>query len=220
MKLEWIKKAEQNKQTYGKMMLALGIGLLVSICVSIMTGFTSDCAQIRESMLRLHILANSDTAEDQALKIKVRDRILEETGDLFVCDGSVEDAKQQAEEHLDDITRIAEEEIRKQGYDYSVKAELCNMFFETRQYEQFSLPAGRYDALRITIGAAEGHNWWCVLYPPLCLPAAMPEEELKNANLTQEQTQIIEQPQEYKVEFAVVELWEKLKNTFSDSTKK
>ena len=87
------------------------------------------------------------------------------------------------------------------------------MFFDTRMNDQFRLPAGRYDAVRITIGEAKGHNWWCVLYPPMCLPGAMPKEELE-AVMEPGEADIIERPEKYEVKFAVVELWEKFKNLF------
>lgn len=196
-----------------KLFVSVGIGLLIAICASFMSGFAKECVQIRESVLRLHILANSDSQEDQALKLSVRDRILAQTQDLFYQVTSTEDAKETAQENLEKIIAIAQREIARQGYDYQVNAEVCNMFFDTRVYDNFSLPAGRYDAVRITIGEAKGKNWWCVLYPPMCLPCAMPESELEE-NLTSQQAEIIEKPQHYKVQFAVIEIWEKIKNLF------
>lgn len=196
-----------------KLFVSVGIGLLIAICASFMSGFAKECVQIRESVLRLHILANSDSQEDQALKLSVRDRILAQTQDLFYQVTSTEDAKETAQENLEKIIAIAQREIARQGYDYQVNAEVCNMFFDTRVYDNFSLPAGRYDAVRITIGEAKGKNWWCVLYPPMCLPCAMPESELEE-NLTPQQAEIIEKPQHYKVQFAVIEIWEKIKNLF------
>lgn len=196
-----------------KVLAALSIGLFFSILMTSMTDFMTDCGQIRENVLRLHILANSDTDEDQNLKLAVRDRILETTGSLFYNMDSTEDAKETALENLDLILEAAREEIASQGYDYTVNAEVCNMFFDTRIYDQFRLPAGRYDAVRITIGEAKGHNWWCVLYPPMCLPGAMPKEELE-AVMEPGEADIIERPEKYEVKFAVVELWEKFKNLF------
>ena len=163
-------------------------------------------------MLRLHILANSDSDEDQALKLKVRDAILEEY-DFGMVDNLAE-AEQYASDHLDDITQTAQQVVYQEGYDYPVHAELVNMFFDTREYDDFTMPAGRYDALRITIGDAQGHNWWCVLYPPLCVPAAEPEQELEET-LTEEQCDLIEDSPKYDVRFAVIDLWENMKNTLS-----
>ena len=195
--------------------MSLCMGLFLAVCVQLVGGFFEDCGGIRENVLRLHILANSDTQADQQLKLDVRDRILEETEDLFYQVDSAASARETAAQHLDEISRIAQQEVERQGYDYPVKAQVCRMFFDTRNYQDFSLPAGQYDAVRITIGEAKGHNWWCVLYPPLCLPAAMPEEELESS-LTQSQADIIEHPQQYQVRFALVELWEKLKQMVQD----
>lgn len=192
-----------------KLITAICIGLIAAICINFFTGFAKECQEIRQSVLRLHILANSDSEEDQGLKLKVRDRLLQETQDIFYNTASLADAKTSASENIDHITAIAKDEIRQQGYDYPVNVEICNMFFDTRVYDEFTLPAGHYDAVRITIGDAEGKNWWCVLYPPMCLPAAEPRIQLA-ATLTQPQVDIVEQPQKYKVKFAIVELVEKL----------
>jgi stage II sporulation protein R len=193
---------------------AIAIGLFIAIVCNFLTGFASDCNEIRDKVLRLHILANSDTQADQQLKLSVRDRILEETGNLFYDVNSKEEAKQITQEHLEQIKAIAQDEIKREGYDYSVEAEVCRMFFETREYDEFTLPAGQYDAVRITIGEAKGHNWWCVLYPMLCIPAAQPEEDLEQV-LGEDQAQIVEHADEYEVEFAIVEFFERIKNAFS-----
>ena len=191
---------------------ALLFGLILSILVGSFSAFASDCSAIRESVLRLHILANSDSDEDQALKLKVRDRILEETGDLFENASNLENAESSAANSLELVRSIAEDEVRKQGYDYPVRAELCNMFFETRQYDDITMPAGRYDAVRITIGEAKGHNWWCVLYPPMCIPAAQPKQELGDV-LTEDGMEVVTSKPKYEVRFACVELFERIKET-------
>ena len=191
---------------------ALLFGLILSILVGSFSAFASDCSAIRESVLRLHILANSDSDEDQALKLKVRDRILEETGDLFENASDLENAESSAANSLELVRSIAEDEVRKQGYDYPVRAELCNMFFKTRQYDDITMPAGRYDAVRITIGEAKGHNWWCVLYPPMCIPAAQPKQELGDV-LTEDGMEVVTSKPKYEVRFACVELFERIKET-------
>lgn len=194
-----------------RLFTALAVGLIGAILWQCFFGFAADCREIRQNVLRLHILANSNSEEDQQLKLAVRDAVLTETGELFTSSHSVQDAKKVAEEHLQEICSIAQEEVYRQGYDYTVKATTCKMFFDTRVYENFTLPAGRYEAVRITIGEAEGKNWWCMLYPGLCLPGAMPQEELAD-QFSEEQVQIITQPQEYEIRFAAVELWEKCKH--------
>ena len=190
------------------------IALVFTILFGSVTTFAAECSQIREDVLRLHILANSDSEEDQALKLKVRDRILLEMGDVFETPETLEDAETAASKHLDEIREIAQQEVYDNGYDYPVHAELINMYFTTREYETFTLPAGMYDAVRITIGDAEGKNWWCVLYPPLCLPAAQSEETLEQA-LGEEETDLVTRNPQYEVRFAVVEWFENLKQMFS-----
>ena len=195
--------------------IAVGIGLLAAVAVQFLTGFASDCGEIREQVLRLHILANSDSAEDQVLKLAVRDRILEESGELFGRADSKEEAVRAVDGRLDEIRRIAEEEVRRQGCADPVKVERTRMFFDTRTYDGFTLPAGQYDAVRVTIGKAQGHNWWCVLYPMLCLPAAQPQQELEAA-FPEEQAGIIEHAEDFRVEFAAVEWIEQLKEWLRD----
>ena len=128
-----------------------------------MLGFTAQCESIPDKVFRLHVLANSDSAEDQALKLRVRDRILEESAGLMDGVSTREEAEAAAAQSLPSLQAAAEDEIRQAGYGYSVQAEITRMYFPTRHYESVTLPAGEYDALRISIGEAKGKNWWCVL---------------------------------------------------------
>ena len=121
-------------------------------------GFEADCREISQSVFRLHILANSDSQEDQDLKLKVRDRILQDTQGLFESTGDLQQTEEQVAQHLPEIREIALDEIHKQGYSYDVQIYMVNMWFETRTYDTITLPAGNYDALRIVIGNGEGHN--------------------------------------------------------------
>ncbi len=194
-----------------KIEISVLIGLILTILVGGFTTFAADCNQIREDVLRLHILANSDSEEDQALKLKVRDRILREMGSTFETPETLEEAKNSAADHLEQVKEIAQDEIARNGYDYMVNAEIVNMYFTTRQYDTFTLPAGMYDAVRITIGKAEGKNWWCVLYPPLCLPAAQPQEALEEG-FNEDEADLVTKNPKYEVRFAVVEWFEDLKN--------
>ena len=193
--------------------VSLLIGLVVTVLLGGLTTFAADCREIRQDVLRLHILANSDSEEDQALKLKVRDRILQETGVAFGSPASLAEAKASAAENLDEIEAAAADEIRKNGFDYPVKAELTRMYFTTRQYEEFTLPAGMYDAVRVTIGEAAGHNWWCVLYPPLCLPAAQTSRVIGDT-LREEESDLISRSPQYEIRFAVVEWFEALRQAF------
>lgn len=197
-----------------KIEISVLIGLVMTILIGSITTFATDCSQIREDVLRLHILANSDTDEDQALKLKVRDRILSEFSELFENPTTLEEAKSSAVDHIEKVRQTAQDEVYANGFDYQVNAEIVNMYFTTRQYEAFTLPAGMYDAVQITIGEAKGHNWWCVLYPPLCLPAAQPEEKIEQA-LTQDEADLVTRNPQYEVRFAVVEWFEDLKNAWN-----
>ena len=188
---------------------ALAIGLVATLLISSAVSFAETCGPIRNGVLRLHILANSDSDEDQRLKLAVRDRVL--TLDLFSCGraASKEEAEQETASSLLEIEEAAREELRRQGCTDDVKAELVRMYFTTRVYENVTLPAGYYDAVRITIGEGAGHNWWCVLYPPLCIPAAEAEEPLDV--FTPEEEEIIT-GEEYEVRFFLVELYESICN--------
>lgn len=140
--------------------------LYTSICaVSYTSAISSDIA---DSVLRLHVLANSDSQEDQNLKYIVRDKLLEYMKTL--CDDitSKSEAIEQATEHLEDLKTIAKQTIIDQGYSYDVNVEIGNFEFPTKTYGDIAFPAGNYDAVRVKIGEAKGQNWWCVMFPPLC----------------------------------------------------
>lgn len=144
--------------------------LTVTLVVALMP--TEAEGEIYEDTLRLHILANSDEPQDQEIKLELRDRILRKYGELLRLGGSVEDAKANVSKLLPEIEKDASEWICEMGYGYRVSATLGIEWYETRDYERFSLPAGYYSSLRIIIGEGEGQNWWCVMYPPLCTELA------------------------------------------------
>lgn len=186
--------------------------LAILIFTSSVTAFASDCEEIRQDVLRLHILANSNSRRDQELKLMVRDEILRLDGELFSKMQTKENAKKIMAQSLEKIKTQATAVLRENGSSDEVHAELTNMYFTTREYDGFVLPAGKYDALRVTIGEAQGKNWWCVLYPPLCIPAASREEALDV--LSGDERMIIKGGEKYEFKFAVVELIEKMKNEF------
>lgn len=157
----------------GRLELAALIGLVITLGVSSVTGFMRDCAELRQEVLRIHILADSDQEADQAVKLQVRDAVLEAINQDFSGDGTLEGTIACLEDEMDRIEETANEVLAEAGMPYQAKAELTEMYFTTREYERdgstFSMPAGRYQALRITLGSGEGHNWWCVAYPPCAL---------------------------------------------------
>jgi len=123
---------------------------------------------IKNEVIRLHVRANSDTKEDQALKMKVRDRILHATKPLFENSKSIEETRTIIRDNLDNIKSIAEETIKEEGKDYKVNVYFGMENFPTRKYGEYVFPAGEYEALLVTIGEGKGQNWWCVMFPPLC----------------------------------------------------
>ena len=172
-------------------------------------------SQLAEKVVRLHVLANSDSEEDQALKLKVRDAVLAEATEALRGTESREQAE--ASRRLTDILPELEETARvvitANGYDYGVRAELAETSFPTKEYDGFALPAGEYLALRVLIGEAAGQNWWCVVFPPLCTAAAsdVPTVAL-DAGLTDQEVALITEADEgYILKFKSVELWQTLK---------
>ena len=160
----------------GKKMKGIETILFLGIIFTMLTSMINRTAaignEVRSETLRLHIIANSDSEEDQSLKLKVRDAVLESTGELFAEVSGKTEAVTAAKYSSDDIKLIAETVIKENGFDYDVQVEVTEMWFETRSYDGFTLPAGDYDAVRIIIGEGEGKNWWCVMYPALCIPGA------------------------------------------------
>lgn len=172
--------------------------------------------KIYESVVRLHVLANSDSDEDQALKLKVRDTILSYTSPKVIDSASREEAIETLQGELDNIEKVAKQVILEQGYDYSVEVTLTLEKYPTRNYESMSFPAGEYVSLRVLIGEAEGQNWWCVLFPPLCLSAASEKAENEDAfiavGLNSDQYKIITETEDTKY-FLRFKILEALKGT-------
>ncbi len=189
---------------------ALVLVLTLGIC-----GFDAKCDTIRENVLRLHVLANSDSESDQALKLKVRDALLTASSEVFENCESEDEAVLQAQKNIDRFTEIAQKTVKDNGYDYLVTVEIADTWFETRDYENFSLPAGTYEALRVVIGQGGGHNWWCVMFPSICLPAATDKKDFSSV-LEDDTAEIVEQPSRYKARFKIVEVFQKVRKNISD----
>ncbi|MDO5601809.1 MAG: stage II sporulation protein R [Oscillospiraceae bacterium] len=180
-------------------------GLLISVLFGQFAAFAETSAEVRQDTLRLHILAAGDSAEDQRLKLLVRDALLREEGAVLTAAQNKEEALRLANAALPQFEATARRTLREAGCSAEVKAEIKNIYFETRRYDGVTLPAGRYDAVEITIGAGEGHNWWCVLFPTLCLPASSEEKALKAYNARERQ---LVAEDGYEVRFALLELAE------------
>ena len=162
---------------------------------------------VYEDTVRLHILANSDSEEDQALKLNIRDAVLKEYADRLSYAGSADEAKSSLSEILPEIECFCENEVKRLGYDYDVSISLSEEWYDTREYESFTLPKGIYSSLRIFIGNGEGQNWWCVMYPPLCLDIATEKSKKDDAvgKYSSEEISLVSK-KEYNVKFKLLEL--------------
>lgn len=189
---------------------AICAGLLLTLAVQFLP-FAAACETISNDVLRLHILANSDSQEDQALKLKVRDAVLLEAEKWYGGASSFEQANTAVCTHLQTIQKAAEQTLAANGSPDKVTARVTEKYFTTRHYEGFSLPAGKYRTLQIEIGEAKGQNWWCMVYPALCIPSSSRSETDILSDLPPGERQIIAHPKEYEVKFKVVEWFEKLK---------
>ena len=162
---------------------------------------------ISNSVFRLHVIANSDSDEDQELKYNVRDEVLEYMNEISSDCSSKEEVINLAYEHQDEFKQIAEQVIKDNGYDYSVNIRIGNFDFPTKDYGDISLPAGNYDALRIEIGEASGQNWWCVMFPPLCFvdvtSGVVPDEskEVIKENLNEEEYDLVSDTESSAIKF-------------------
>lgn len=191
--------------------IALLIGLAVFLTSGAFALRTQDA--LADKVVRLHVLANSDSEEDQALKLRVRDAVLEQATAILERSADRREAESRLRGQLLELERTAEKEIQTAGYSYPVTVKLENTDFPTKEYGGFTLPAGEYLALRVIIGEGQGKNWWCVVFPPLCtaVSADVPASALA-AGFDQEEVSLItEENQGYVLKFKAVEWWETLK---------
>ena len=201
-------KAEKRLKIWEIILL---VGLLAFLASGAMALRTQD--DLSNKVVRLHVLANSDSEEDQALKLLVRDAVLERAEDVLVQTSDRAEAEGKLRGQLLEFERAAAEVIREEGYDYTVTVELADTEFPTRAYDGFTLPAGEYLALRVLIGEAAGQNWWCVVFPPLCTAAAADTSVSAMATgFTEEEIKLItEEDSGYILKLKVVEFWEELR---------
>lgn len=163
--------------------------------------------EIAEKILRFHVIANSDSQEDQELKLKVRDAVGLYMKDEMKYVNSREEAEQTANANLENIEKIAKEVIEKEGKSYTVNASVGQVDFPVKTYGNYSFPAGTYEALEVVIGEGGGRNWWCVMYPNMCFQGSMYEVIDKEAKtslrevLTEEEYDSIIENDDYKVQF-------------------
>lgn len=182
---------------YSRICLILIFLLFIYIIFCAQSYSNAVSSELSNSVFRLHVLANSDSEEDQQLKLKVRDALLSYMNTLSSNCNTKEEAIQIATQHQNEFQTIAENVIVENGYNYPVQIKINNFYFPNKSYGDISLPAGYYDALRVEIGEAKGHNWWCVMFPPLCFvdisSGVVPDEskELLENNLSEEEFALI-----------------------------
>lgn len=193
--------------------VCLFVGLIASsiICVG---GFIKTSERVTRDVLRLHVLANSDTVSDQQLKLKVRDAVLKEGKDIFAGELNVNNAEKKIALEKSRLISAAEKTIHENSKDYDVDVFVTNEYFTTRSYGNVTLPAGRYKAVKVTIGEGAGHNWWCVMFPPLCLPAAQDKTDV-DFYLDKQEAKVVKSNPKVDVRFKIVEWYETIKENLS-----
>lgn len=199
---------QQSKRWIKAIAGGLAICLMLSVC-----RLHGTCEGVRENAVRLHILAHSDSEEDQALKLKVRDAILALSADWQEEAATSAEALALAESRLPAIQATAQAVVAAEGYAYPVTAQVCRMYFTTRQYDTLTLPAGMYDAVRVSIGDGAGQNWWCVMYPPLCVGAAT-DRKAATSLWSDSQQDLVQNGGRYVVKFKIVEWAQRLLSKF------
>ncbi len=190
-----------------KIEFAVIVGIIASFMLSIFS-FALTCEEIRKDVLRLHVIAASDSEEDQRLKLKVRDAVLQAGADIFDGSVNIENAVEKITPELPYLEQVAEKTVRENGFDYDVKVTLSREFFATRTYENVTLPAGKYLAVRVVIDNGNGKNWWCVMFPSLCLPAAVVKTEIDDV-LNEKEVQLVSRNPQYEPRFKIIEIIEK-----------
>lgn len=179
------------------------LSLLAAVCLALCVGAWAQGRQddISSSLVRLHVIAHSDEPAEQELKMRVRDSVLEYISPILDEAESSNEARKIISSELSNIEQAA----RETAGGRSVRVTLGQEYYPTREYESFTLPAGRYSSLRVIIGDGAGHNWWCVVFPPLCVSAA--EQDMALDAMSTPSREIIGEADGYELRFRIVELW-------------
>jgi stage II sporulation protein R len=200
------------------LLISIITGLLAAICITAASTYSyakEQQAGIAGNVMRFHVLANSDSDDDQNLKLLVRDNILDKFQPGLASSESLNDTREYLSANINEITACAEAVIKEQGYDYPVRAAVETSFFPTIEYGSVTFPTGEYEALRVVIGEGQGRNWWCVMFPPLCfvdLTQPIPNREMQQLSeaIPEEGFRLLtyqEQDDSVKVRFKIVEWW-------------
>ncbi len=185
--------------------LALLIGFLLTVLLCSFTAFAKGSSDLTGEVLRLHVLANSDSGRDQQLKLLVKDALVEEYGDLYRNCADLAQAAETAEKNLTAMRLTAERVLQENGCSDPVRVSVERYAFHTRVYDTFALPAGTYTAVRVEIGKAAGQNWWCVMFPPLCESPALDKQDVED--FSAEAQDVLEAEPTYDVRFAIVDFF-------------
>lgn len=190
--------------------------LALIFCVVVCTGVVADKIKLQNELIRLHVVANSDSEKDQAVKLKVKDAIVDFLQPAMEEIKDKEEADRFIRENLPKIQQIANEVLKNLGEKVTASVSLTREEFDIRDYDTFSLPSGVYDALRIQIGEGEGKNWWCVAFPTLCLPATDDEfsDVAVSAGFSDGLTQTLTRKDGYQIRFYFLDLLGKVEKMF------
>ena len=190
--------------------LSIILGLILTLVITYISDTNVQAAQIRQQTLRLHIIAQDDGNDAQNIKMRIKEEITSIAPEIYCNAKNFEDAVKIAENNLDFIQQITDNALKNLGADYTSHCSMENFYFDTTEYDGFTMPRGEYTALTIRLGKASGKNWWCVIYPTLC-SATGGEYEDDDANTFIE-------TEKFRIKFKAVELWQKFVNTISDNS--
>ncbi len=192
--------------------LAKAALILVAMGALYTLELNSQAVELSDKLVRLHVVANSDSDFDQSLKLKVRDGVLEYLNLRLKDAENREEAEKIITEEFENLSYVAENVISEEGYDYNVNVSLEKEYFPTTEYDSFSLPSGEYHALRVIIGEGKGHNWWCVVFPAMCTQTEFDEETARELGLTDSEVALIAEPEGgTRIKFRILELITKLR---------
>ena len=209
---------EQIKKDRKIIAVSFILGLFITLIFSVKSYSERVSREISDAVIRFHVLANSDEEFDQQLKLKVRDEILLYISDDMKNFTNRDEAELYLNSHKDEISAVAEKVIKSEGFDYSVRTELSDERYPVRYYGNAVFPEGNYKSLRVMIGSGEGHNWWCVMYPPLCLNGESLEyadTDLLKEVLTEDGYDVVVLSSDNAIpemKFKVVEWWNSITN--------
>ena len=192
---------------------ALFLAVLLSV-----SSFEGKCNGVRQQVLRLHVIANSDSSNDQRVKLLVRDALLEKSKEVFSKNATLAEAQSEACKNLPLFFETAKKTLRENGFEGNVRVSVGKSKFPTKSYGSITLPAGEYNAVRVEIGESAGKNWWCVMFPPLCLSAAAGEQGLSDV-LSGGEMELVKSRPKYEIRFWIIEKLEALRERISTERK-